>query len=290
MPASDGKVQPADSIFITQRAQVSGQKVSKSLKLPKINSAMGVESVTQSSLSTALIEANKEMAKVQQQLDQAKTDYSEHMARCNQRQEVLSMKQAKQRSEAENYERIIGVETNIKRERAEKRAKAEKALCAEKDKEVEQLKQELREQLRQVEAAKAQVDSMVKYQQYLETVVRFRSDGGGSEGGASGQGGEFQDIDEVIGKRYPTLVHAYQQLQDAVKDDTAQLESGVCVCVRARARACVCDVCESGERCRQLHRPLRSLCLLLFPPPHRPSSRLPLSIVRCSPLFCDRAP
>jgi len=33
------------------------------------------------------------------------------------------MKQAKQRSEADNYERIIGVETNIKRERAEKRAK-----------------------------------------------------------------------------------------------------------------------------------------------------------------------
>ena len=130
---SDGKVQqPADSVFITQRAQVTGQKVSKSLKLPKINSAMGVESVTQSSLSTQLIEANKEMVAVQQQLDQKKIDHNEHMARCKQREEVLAMKQAKLRSEAENYERIIGVETNIKRERAEKRGvslKSSRADC-----------------------------------------------------------------------------------------------------------------------------------------------------------------
>ena len=117
-------------------------------------------------------------------------------------------------------------------------------MSAEKGREAERLRDELSRQLKQVDAAKAQVDSMVKYQQYLETVVRFRSNGDGSgagSGGGPGQGGEFQDIDEVIGKRYPTLLHAYHQLEDAVKDNASQLESGRRRPLLCRAlQACTC--------------------------------------------------
>ena len=42
-------------------SQVSGQKMHKAVKLPKIDSAKGVEPVTQSSQSTELLLANKEM-------------------------------------------------------------------------------------------------------------------------------------------------------------------------------------------------------------------------------------
>jgi hypothetical protein len=42
-----------------QRAQGTGQKVKTTLKLPKIDSAIGVEPETQSSLSTQLIEVSK---------------------------------------------------------------------------------------------------------------------------------------------------------------------------------------------------------------------------------------
>ena len=36
-----------------------------------------------------MIQANKEMAQVQAMLDQKKVEYNEHMARCNQREEVF---------------------------------------------------------------------------------------------------------------------------------------------------------------------------------------------------------
>lgn len=62
-------------------AQVSGQKVHKAVKLPKIDSAKGVEPVTQSSQSTELLLANKEMSEVQLKLDNKKEEFDERMVR-----------------------------------------------------------------------------------------------------------------------------------------------------------------------------------------------------------------
>ena len=59
--------------------QVSGQKVQKAVKLPKIESAKGMEPVTQSSQSTELLLANKEMAEVQHKLDRKKEEFQERM-------------------------------------------------------------------------------------------------------------------------------------------------------------------------------------------------------------------
>ena len=80
------------------------------------------------------------------------------MARCDQRAEVLAMKQAKQRTEAENFERVVLIESNLKRERAEKRAKEEHALRLRKEKEIEALKQQYEEQLKQTEVAKVRAE------------------------------------------------------------------------------------------------------------------------------------
>ena len=77
--------QRGGSMFITQRAQVAGtgadgrpvkkgQKMSKAVKLPKIDAARGVDPVTQSSQSTELVLANKEMAEVQHKLDRKKDE------------------------------------------------------------------------------------------------------------------------------------------------------------------------------------------------------------------------
>ena len=156
MHDSDGKVMnPQDfesgGLFITQHAKVGGRT-----KLPQIQSA--VETITTSSLSTALIEANKQMQEVQARLESKKIDYNEQMARCDQRAEVLAMKQAKQRTEAENFERVVLIESNLKRERAEKRAKEEHALRLRKEKEIEALKQQYEEQLKQTEVAKVRTE------------------------------------------------------------------------------------------------------------------------------------
>ena len=88
--------QRGGSMFITQRAQVAGtgadgrpvkkgQKMSKAVKLPKIDAARGVDPVTQSSQSTELVLANKEMAEVQHKLDRKKEEYDERMAKCKEK-------------------------------------------------------------------------------------------------------------------------------------------------------------------------------------------------------------
>lgn len=51
----------------------------KAVKLPKIDSAKGVEPVTQSSQSTELLLANKEMTEVQHKLDNKKEEFNERM-------------------------------------------------------------------------------------------------------------------------------------------------------------------------------------------------------------------
>jgi hypothetical protein len=51
----------------------------KAVKLPKIDSAKGVEPVTQSSQSTELLLANKEMSEVQHKLDNKKEEFDERM-------------------------------------------------------------------------------------------------------------------------------------------------------------------------------------------------------------------
>jgi len=210
---------------MAQRAKVTGQKVGKTLKLPKIVSAAGVDAVTQSSLSTQLIEANKEMAQVQTMLDHKKIEYNEHMARCDQREELLSLKQAKLRTEKDKYKRIIEVETSLKRDRAKKRALEEEAVRQKKEEEVANLKEELLSCELELEARKSKLDTMVKYTQYFENLVSWRSTPGEEQEQFHHEGGEFADIEEITDKRYPTLVHAFRELQQTVNDNIAQFES-----------------------------------------------------------------
>ena len=88
---------------------------------------------------------------------------------------------------------------------------------------------------------------MLKYREFLETLV------------AENQR-DYTDIDDVTGKRYPTLLHAYEQLLEAERLAVADVEakteelkslesqrqnavltktSQVCVCVRACVCVCV---------------------------------------------------
>ena len=218
-------VSNACSGCMAQRAKVTGQKVGKTLKLPKIDSAAGVDAVTQSALSTQLIEANTEMAQVQTMLDHKKIEYNEHMARCNQREEMLSLKQAKLWTEKDKYKRIIEVETSLKRDRARKRALEEEAVRQKKEEEVANLKEELLSRELELEARKSKLDTMVKYTQYFENLVSWRSTPGEEQEQFHHEGGEFADIEEVTDKRYPTLMHACKELQQTVNDNIDQFES-----------------------------------------------------------------
>mmetsp|Transcript_11654 Transcript_11654/g.26699 ORF Transcript_11654/g.26699 Transcript_11654/m.26699 type:complete len:405 (-) Transcript_11654:125-1339(-) len=213
VPDSEGRLN-ADSdtvtMFITQRAQVSGQKVQTLVKLPRIDSAKGAEPATNSAQSSSLIQANKEMADVQTKLDAKKAEFNIRMSKCKEKEELLAMKQSKLKLESENYKLFLQ-EFNAKRERAEKRAKEEIQIRKAKEEEIEILKEELKNLRKRLDEAKKKLEGGLMYQNYLESVVDF--------------GEDFGEIEDITKKRYPMLVFTSQELKEAVAANMAEAEA-----------------------------------------------------------------
>jgi DNA repair exonuclease SbcCD ATPase subunit len=221
--------------------QLSGKKMQKAVKLPKIDSAKGVEPVTQSTQSTELLLANKEMAEVQHKLDRKKEEFDERMvcgcfhicapwwsmlmycvklmlgvyvcvwrpqAKCKEKEEILSMKVAKLKAEEMKFQLFLK-ENDNKRQRAVKRAEEERKIRDQKTKELDQLKVVMQETEAQLVQSKANLDQGLVYQTYLENVIRAAPE-------------DFAEIFDII-KRYQTLSATNEDLQKLVQtnmDDT----------------------------------------------------------------------
>lgn len=196
-------------MFITQRAQVSGQKMQKAVKLPKIDSAKGVEPVTQSSQSTELLLANKEMAEVQHKLDRKKEEFDERMAKCKEKEEILSMKVSKLKAEEMKFQLFLK-ENDNKRQRAVKRAQDERAIRDIKEKELELLRVEMQDTEVKLKLSKANLDQGLVYQTYLERVVAAAPE-------------DFTEIADII-KRYQTLSATNEDLQKLVQTNMDDAE------------------------------------------------------------------
>jgi len=208
-----GDLPPVDghggSMFITQRAQVSGQKVQKTVKLPRIDGAKGVEAVTQSSQSTELLLANKEMAAVQEKLEAKKVEFNERMAKCKEKEELLGMRVSKLKAEEAKFQLFLK-ENDAKRERALKRAREEIKIRNEKEKEAEQLRQEMAEIEQKLVVSKANLEAGLVYQHYLEKVVEHSED--------------FTEIPDIL-KRYLTLSATNTDLLDMVSANVTESEA-----------------------------------------------------------------
>ena len=213
--------QRGGSMFITQRAQVAGtgadgrpvkkgQKMSKAVKLPKIDAARGVDPVTQSSQSTELVLANKEMAEVQHKLDRKKEEYDERMAKCKEKEEILSMKVEKLKAEEEKFKLFLK-ENDNKRQRALKRAQDEQNIRLQKEKEIQQLSRQLLETNASVVSARSDLDNGLVYQTYLEAVIKAAPE-------------DFSEIEDII-KRYKTLSATNEDLQMLVQTNMGDTES-----------------------------------------------------------------
>lgn len=196
-------------MFITQRAQVSGQKMQKAVKLPKIDSAKGVEPVTQSSQSTELLLANKEMAEVQRLLDSKKEEFDERMAKCKEKEEILSMKVSKLKAEEMKFQLFLK-ENDNKRQRAVKRAQDEKNIRDIKEKELEQLRIDMKDTEAKLEVSKQNLEKGLVYQTYLEKVVVTAPE-------------DFTEIADII-KRYQTLSATNEDLQKLVQTNMDDAE------------------------------------------------------------------
>ncbi len=190
-------------------AQVSGQKTQKAVKLPKIDSAKGVEPVTQSSQSTELLLANKEMAEVQHKLDRKKEEFDERMAKCKEKEEILSMKVSKLKAEEMKFQLFLK-ENDNKRQRAVKRAQDERAIRDAKEKELELLRVEMQDTEAKLKLSKADLDQGLVYQNYLERVVAAAPE-------------DFTEIADIM-KRHLTLSATNEDLQKLVQTNMDDAE------------------------------------------------------------------
>ena len=174
----------------------------KTVKLPKIDSAKGVEPVTQSSQSTELLLANKEMAEVQHKLDRKKEEFDERMAKCKEKEEIISMKQSKLKAEQTKFQLFLK-ENDNKRLRAVKRAQDELAIREIKEKELEQLWIDMEVTEAKLVVSKINLDHGLVNQTYLERVVAAAPE-------------DFTEIADII-KRYQTLSATNKDLQELVQ-------------------------------------------------------------------------
>ncbi|EKX42793.1 hypothetical protein GUITHDRAFT_87954 [Guillardia theta CCMP2712] len=203
-PISTGK----KSMFITQNANVTS-KQHKTVKLPRIESANRsiADMSHQSSQSTELLKANREMQEVQQQLDLKKAEHHERMAKCKEKEETLAIKAQKLKSEEAKFQLFLK-ENDAKRSRALKRAQDEVNIRRGKEKEAEALVLECRNINDKLNLARSRLDEHLIYQTYLEKVVEHSED--------------FTEVSDIL-KRYQTLSATNDDLQTMVQkniDDT----------------------------------------------------------------------
>jgi len=171
--------------------------------------AKGVEAVTQSSQSTELLLANKEMAAVQERLETKKIEFNERMAKCKEKEELLGMRVSKLKAEEAKFQLFLK-ENDAKRERALKRARDEIKIRNEKEKEAEALRQEKQDIEQKLIVSKSNLEAGLVYQHYLEKVVEHSED--------------FTEIHDIL-KRYLTLTATNTDLLDLVRQNVSEAEA-----------------------------------------------------------------
>lgn len=129
-----------------------------------------IAGVTAMSQTTLLIQKRRELTKVDTKLTTVKNNYDERMQLCFDRQRRFEKKQGDMKGQVNKFEKFIR-ENNHKYQRATQKEKNEGKTRLEHEKNILRLKNELSISENEREGRKKQLEKVLKYQDYLESVL-----------------------------------------------------------------------------------------------------------------------
>ena len=147
---------------------------------------------------TKLLEKRRQMFEVQEALNAQKEEFARREEAFRRREESLRKKDLELQESLIKFNKFLQ-ENEAKRVRAERRANDEIKIRQNKEKQVEQLKEELREMKEQCDSLETTVQRNMKYQSYLERVQEAAPE-------------DYTEIAELL-NRYTTLTAANKDLR-----------------------------------------------------------------------------
>ena len=154
--------------------------------------------------ATRLLEKRRQMFEVQEALNSQNEEFSRREDAFRRREEGLRRKDIELQESLIKFNKFLQ-ENESKRNRALKRAADERKQREQKEIEIKRFEQQLAEKMAEEQTLKAEVESNLKYQLYLEKVVSHLSK-------------DFPEIQDVL-NRYKTLKEVNSYLTEKQKED-----------------------------------------------------------------------
>lgn len=151
----------------------------------------------QTTPATELLEKKKELAEVEDALENQKEDYRLRMESLKQRRSELERKEYQLQENLLKFDRFLK-ENDARRERAERKAEEENEAARARETEIQELKQQLNS-LR--EARSRQKEIIMRYQKFEDFLKQVLA-----------KSGEFSEISELI-DRHTTLIATNKVVQ-----------------------------------------------------------------------------
>lgn len=159
--------------------------------------------------ATRLLAKKREMADVEVELVDAKERFALRMEKLKHRQEKLSANENKLSQSLHEYDKYLR-ENDLRRKRALKKAKDERAECEALDRDISQLKYNIKYLRNDVEEQRENLSQREVYEKYLKSVLAISH--------------EFNEISELI-DRHTTLSITNKELVDIQNENQKKLES-----------------------------------------------------------------
>jgi hypothetical protein len=158
--------------------------------------------------ATRLLEKRREMAEVDQALAAQKEEFQMKMESLQQRQEELERKESMLKESLLKFDKFLN-ENDVKKNRALRKANAERDLQKVKDTEIEKLQDELHKITKRRDALLKRLDRDIVFQKYLFKICEVS---------------EFHEIHEVTA-RYDTLTTTHEDLMQQSQLNQEKIET-----------------------------------------------------------------
>eukprot|EP01086_Lenisia_limosa_P011233 TRINITY_DN36711_c0_g1_i1.p1 TRINITY_DN36711_c0_g1~~TRINITY_DN36711_c0_g1_i1.p1 ORF type:complete len:337 (+),score=68.33 TRINITY_DN36711_c0_g1_i1:16-1026(+) len=161
--------------FLTQDADVKYRYSQKSSDHSLRNEGFEMEAQPRTLQSTLLIQKKKEMAEVQAELERKREEFFLRMARCQEKEDDLLVKQGAIQEQVLRFEKFLN-DNDAKRVRASRKAAEEIKLREEKEDQLTLLRTELQRLEVLHMKKKLLLERLSRFEQYLESVITESSD------------------------------------------------------------------------------------------------------------------
>eukprot|EP01147_Barroeca_monosierra_P009985 gene9985-2160_t len=174
----------------------------------KLIKQMPEDVLKQTTPATELLEKKKELAEVEDALENQKEDYRLRMESLKQRRSELERKEYQLQENLLKFDRFLK-ENDARRERAERKAEEENEAARARETEIQELKQQLNS-LR--EARSRQKEIIMRYQKFEDFLKQVLA-----------KSGEFSEISELI-DRHTTLIATNKDLREREQENQALMD------------------------------------------------------------------